>query len=80
MKAIPNESLVKVLNVEGNSRQEISMSFSGSISISLLSWYLLHSAVTLRNKNLVDSFQYKFHTSYLGIHQIVLTLIIIGSM
>lgn len=80
MKAVPNEWLIKVTNIEGNYSHEIAFSFSSRISISLLVWFLLHSAFMLRNKNLVDSVQYIIHTSYLIIHQVLLVALIVGSM
>jgi hypothetical protein len=71
LKAVQNQWLLKISNIEGKSSYEISISFSSRISLSLLFWYLVHSVLTLQSQNLIDSFQYRFHTSYLAIHWIV---------
>lgn len=60
--------LGKLINTKYDGKKEIGVSCVCRTTLSLAFWFLLHSLITINNKNLNDSWQFKFHTSFLFLH------------
>ncbi|KAH0790543.1 putative serine incorporator [Histomonas meleagridis] len=70
--------IAKVISTIYKTGMDIGASFVARITCALFIWFIAHSLFTLCNKNLNDSPQFMFHTSFLWIHSIILIGIIVG--
>ncbi|EAY17442.1 hypothetical protein TVAG_493840 [Trichomonas vaginalis G3] len=57
---------------------DINISLTARTTLALALWYGLHSLITVCNKNLTDSWQFIFHTSFLWAHTLVFIAIWVG--
>lgn len=61
----------KIIKTQFTDDNDIEISLVCRTTASLAIWYAVHSILTVCNKNLVDSVQFMFHTSFMWLHTLV---------
>lgn len=62
--------LGKIIKTNFIDDTDIEISLVCRTTASLALWYAIHSLITVCNKNLVDSFQFMIHTSFMWVHTV----------
>ena len=63
--------LGKLINTKYTGKKEIGVSLVCRTTLSLAFWFLIHSLIMIHNHNLVDSWQFRIHSSWLWLHLVI---------
>ena len=68
----------KIISTVYKGKEAIGATLVARTTSSLAIWFVVHSLVTVCNKNLVDSFQFMFHISWLWLHSLIYIALWVG--